>query len=782
MLKYALFSAALVLSLFAPILSAQTNVVPNPSFSLKQLVPTPTGTNPLGLHWVTRLNGTTKYPSLADPNHVDYWFRGNQATPDYYHYNSGNPIGFTADAGVKVPQNWSINGYLWGAGMHDSAYAGINIVRNSDGASGTPLGTFDYREYLAVRLSEHLEQGKDYRVRFKYALPQLVNPLAKTSGGTPAKAKYFLSKLGVAFAPNPNFITYDTTEGWETGTPYNRQLNLVVNMNNYVSVRNLPFADSAEWQTFQTRFTCSDSTLEYMIIGSFDQRIALGDIQVYPKGDIPDPDNQTGYEFYHFIDSVSVQEIESGACNCSSINVQMSKRDSLLEVANPDNCCFIASITPTAFSCDFFAVRVSQLGTPVSSPAIKNFGHIVTDTETVQVSFCIEKNENETSSTVLFEFLDEDSNVVCTKTEYVYCNCPCIMTQRQFGIIKLIPEPVAGDSGRCCWEYSVENSGSCDFLPTSASLAVHTYPSNGIFTPISPWVQSYISDRYKYTSAMGFPHGYSTSATKTKIFKVCVDSHDVATTPLSINVWFSADSVIPGVGCYAVDEQKLWCIESANCCDKLNIELRKYGTTSHDCAFRVVLSDKGSPDKCKVFGVRIKDSNGDTLYTLSPQGTALNLNTPKQIWEENLGGCPNSSAPNSYGIVRAYEIEILDSTGTIQCSVKDTIRCCYLIEVPFKPNLEEEPAPIPLSVGGIFSETKVEGNTLHYSIKNMGDDLHATIKLSDLKGNALLQRQVNLPKGNSAGEFDISQLASGTYFLSVQTDLWQTTRQIVIVR
>ena len=64
----------------------------------------------------------------------------------------------------------------------------------------------------------------------------------------------------------------------------------------------------------------------------------------------------------------------------------------------------------------------------------------------------------------------------------------------------------------------------------------------------------------------------------------------------------------------------------------------------------------------------------------------------------------------------------------------------------------------------------------------MGDDLSATIHISDLKGNVITKHKLNLTKGNSAGEFDISHLPSGTYFISVQSDLWQTSRQISIVK
>jgi hypothetical protein len=82
----------------------------------------------------------------------------------------------------------------------------------------------------------------------------------------------------------------------------------------------------------------------------------------------------------------------------------------------------------------------------------------------------------------------------------------------------------------------------------------------------------------------------------------------------------------------------------------------------------------------------------------------------------------------------------------------------------------------------MIAEATIEGGSLRYTIKNNGDALVATLRLTSLKGDIILQQNRTIPKGNSLGELPITQLSSGSYYFSVQTDLWQTAQQIVIVR
>ncbi len=790
-----IYAALLFVCMVSPVLFAQVNLVPNPSFKSYFHLPVAHDINPtndIGQHWITRLNVAPYSPTyFTDPVNIN-WFRANQATPDYYHSKAGFPISASdSNRGVRIPQNWGQEENLWGAsGIFDSAYAGISIVRFKDASAGSPLGTYDYHEFLAVKLSNRLSSGKEYLVQFRYALPEYDNTNEKKQDEENRKpAEYYLEKLGVAFAPNTGFLEYDNHNRWWSqgvGSNFNA-LGMAIDEWNYVEVRNLQYVAPGEWKTFESRFICWDSTLEYMIIGNFDRRMDLDDISPMP-GILTPPDSASSYQFYFFIDSAVVKEIETGSCNCTSIYVKMSYRDSTLEASNPDHCCFIATIAPTAMSCDFSAVRVSKSGIPISDPPITNFGHIVTDTEQVQVSLCIEKREDEESTVVTFEFLDEDSIVVCTQTAYVNCNCECGHLQRQWGNISVLREEVASDSGRCCWEYSVVNKGSCDFLPSTSTLNVSCSDSNGFekgfFTTFSPWIQSDSLGVRKYSSNQGFLHSSETTPFVTKVFKVCINPQAAGLPNPLLTIGFSPDSNYYQQSYCRNYSEYLSCIESENCCDKLNIELRPYSHNSHDCAFDLILSNKGSTSKCKVFGVRLMGDNGDTLYTLNPQSQALNLDKPKQIWYHNLGACAIVFGTGQPSLSdEAFIIEILDSTGTVKCTVRDTIHCCIQQSSPSKSSHEDNtPEPVELPLGGMITQTSIVGNTLNYSLKNMGDALGATIRLSDLKGNALLQRQVNLPKSNSSGEFDITQLANGTYFLSVQSDLWQTARQIVIVR
>ena len=256
-------------------------------------------------------------------------------------------------------------------------------------------------------------------------------------------------------------------------------------------------------------------------------------------------------------------------------------------------------------------------------------------------------------------------------------------------------------------------------------------------------------------------------------------------TSLKIRIALAADSnYFQYSYCANLIERELECLESENCCDKLNIKLKAYSNTNSDCAFDLVISNKGALSKCKVFGVRVRyGAGGDTVYTLSPQTTPLNLDIPKQIWYKDLGSCGivlETGLP--YPAAEEFTIEILDSLGAVKCTVKDTIFCCPVQSVASKSALDEEVKPIPMTVGGIITETTASSSSLRFVIKNMGDALHANIRLTDIKGSILLKQSNTLPKDISAGELDISKLPSGTYFLSVQTDLWQRTQQVVIIK
>ena len=776
--------STVILLLSSSTLFSQLNLVTNPSFILKTLAPVPTrDTNPMGMHWIVRMNNTPRFPLSVfnDPAHVTNWFRANQATSDYYH-SAASPTfpPFTDTTGVKVPKIWAQDKELWGAGgTSDSAYAGIQIVRFP--GAFYENGERDYREYITTKLGQHLKSGKEYLVQFKYATNDYVKTGLKGRTGQ-EKSGYYLKRLGVAFASNENYVDYDSTGDWKSPGLHKFIMPMYLGAGNYIDVRELPYAYPNTWETFATRFRCYDSTLQYIIIGNFDHRIALNDIGIVPRNS----DTVTGkisYEFYTFIDSVVVKEIETGSCNCTSIDLTTNQRDSTLEASHTDQCCFTTTIAPTPLSCKFWGVRVSLSGVPVSSPSTKYFDHAISDTETVDISFCIANSGYETGTNVTFEFLKADSSVLCTQNHLVYCNCTCGAAQR--GFIRSLFVPVAPDSGNCCWEFSIINDGSCGMLPSSASInsrLTFDFGNTITYTSIAPWIQIDTLDIHKFTSSRGFLPKYEKSDT-TKIFKVCIDPKAANINRPRIFIGLAdADNYYQNDYCVNLVDKELLCIESDNCCDKLNIELNQYSIFAHDCALAVVLSNKSSNSKCDVFGARIIN-NGDTLYTLNPQDTALNLSTPKQIWSNDLGGCQYEPIPSNWGKTRIYTIEILDSTGAVKCSVTDTFRCCPQQGLALKqPLQEDEREATPLSVGGVINDAIVEGNTLHYSLKNMGDDLSATIQLTDLKGNILTLRKLNLTKGNSAGEFDVSHLSSGTYFISVHTDLWQTSRQLGIVK
>jgi len=789
------------------------NLVPNPSFENYTIPPTPgvpdVSTNPVGFMWVVRLNDPTflfQDPDntiLGDQRHVHNWFRANQATTDYYRAlpTSGSgkytPLDDThPDAGVNVPQNWGQEDNLYA--NSGNAYTGIAINR-ANIADGT-AGTKDWHEYLAVKLPSSLLSGKKYAIKFHYAIADYRNDRQKS--GNKGKSPHFLRNLGVAFASDNTFVDYDQSETWasESGNAhYNALTSMTLNNDNYVEKSNLEYAPPGQWKEFEAYFQCPTtvSTLQYVIIGNFQYRIPLTDIDYNPNYDGAkiEIDEGKAYSFYFFIDDVSVVELETGACDCGSIFTCPHSRNEELEETHENSCCFTTPIIPDKTrSCVFTSVRVTNSsGVVISDPPLVTYDGVIKKfPDELNISFCTPKKTDEEKTFVKYEFLDASGNVICFKTEEVQCNCDCQMAKniiegpdgtRGRRFIEPTFTKIANENGDCCWEYSIRTNWSCTFLGNYGFEI--NLPTGTTITPISPWTETHVGSKYFFSSPTGLKYSKGPDDDNTvKIFKVCTDPQ-IEGTPAPYFYPIFKDNTIETI-CKKFPSLTLECKGSENCCDQLDIKLRPWGYIDYGpCKVDFIVRQKSSLTKCDVYGIRIK-SGTTTLHTTTT-GVVLNLDWPTQIWLDKLANCGVSLETGELvANCRTYTIEILgpnDSFGnpTVKCSVEKEFCCCKpRIPDASKLSLEEETKELPS--GGIITDATITGSLVHYTVKNNGDAINATLQLSSLTGNIILQKQINLITGNNINELDISKISSGTYFLNIQTDLWQTARQIIIVK
>lgn len=785
---------------YSPRIFAQTNLVPNHSFETYTLLPkaeTDSSNNPLGAKWIVRLKHT-------DPDHLPNWFRANQATPDYYHVN---PSYLTLDTyvpatgGVAIPQNWGQDVNLYAS--TDSAYAGIAIGRRPAKTGVTP-GADDWHEFLAVHLDSSLERNKQYVIKFKYAIPEYQRMGNKSNFKIPKYTYYYLKNLGIAFAPDTTFLDYDHNHKWYTESQnayYDATLRTFpLSTDNYVVKDNVQYVYPGTWGEFEAYFQCpaNDSTLQYLIIGNFQYRIPFDDIIEVPdaKGDYYAKAETEDFPFYYFIDDVSVQQLAPPNCNCTSIYTCPHSRDEELEEEHENTCCFTTPIIPDSNrSCHFTSVRITIDGNVVSNPPIVSYNDSISFPNRLDVSFCIPKYDDETQVRIKYEFLDADSNIICFKEENVQCFCKCeyaglpILAPNGTRLRMLIaPTLTKLDTGiaKCCWEYSLKNNWGCSFLGKYG--LEFDLPAGTTITPISPWIGSHIGSKYFFSSPTGLKYNVGASHDNTtKVFTICTDPQLGDTTPPKISPVFR-DTTNEFI-CKHCPPITLDCIDS--CCPQFDIDLESWGySTGGECKFNVIVHQKNALTKCDAYGIRIKSSTGTILHTTTT-GAILNLDSPTQIWSSQLSNnCesnvlyePGTPIPSSCD---TFTIEILgpnlpNGSPSIKCSVEKEFCCCWRLYPDLsKKSLESK--PVELHSGGMITDTRIIGNILQYTIKNNGEIIDASVQFSDLKGNIITRKQINLTKENNEGELDIPKLPSGSYFLNVQTDLWQTSRQIVIIK
>ena len=522
-----------------------------------------------------------------------------------------------------------------------------------------------------------------------------------------------------------------------------------------------------------------------MVIGNFDQRISLNHIKEISPNFPPKEDNT--YDFYFYIDDVEVKElVTEDSCTCTSIFTCPHTRNDSLEQLNAEKCCFTTPVRPRSISCDFRYVRIKENGTTISKPPIVDYGSIVPTDSTFEVSFCTTKKYGEEFVQVTIEFLDEDSNVVCIKREYVYCNCPCYYADDPIapGVPVKVIEPklkkIANDNnGNCCWEFSLKNNYSCNFR--DSVFMIQASVPGGIITPISPWTGSFQNGIYYFHNPNGLDPNSSSD-----VFRVCIPP-DTMSRILDIRMKSTTNN---NMQCHDFPPYTLECQPDTNCCDLLEVTLRKKSATAYgDCAFEVLVRQKNSPSKCKVFGVRIRKAQDSMImHSTGTSATPLDLDDYTYIWEDDLGSdCPQSVNPG-YQKSRTYIIEFLDSTGAVKCSTQKTFQCCYSSGSPGNQKMgttqEATDKPKQITIGGAFTSLTLDAKYLHYTFIN--NDEHengrAWIALVDMRGQKVIEKPLSLRSGTTMGDLDISNIVNGTYYLVLRTDRWQTSKQCSILK
>ncbi len=780
------------------------NLVPNPSFELKGIAPIPfvdgkypainnnnAEPNPQALHYIMRGDTTlTKYrpedyyDDDTSNRAVERWFRANSATSDYYHTDATVPIGYDANRGARIPYIWAADSL---SPVTGDAYAGIAVKR----VSGSNIAD-EYREYLAARLTQPLEQGKTYMVKFRYSMATYKS--AEEEKSEFYKNKYYLKKLGVAFVDTTQPIYSRATNGFSTTYWTTQSSDYFTNTLEFDSAgyqmvenNNLGYYEAPLWGEFIEHISPNQSGLKYIIIGNFDQQISLFDI-IRIKGRNGITPNSLGtYPFYFLIDDVEVREVANpDSCECKYIFTCPHTRNDSLENNEPGKCCFTTPIRPDPGACQFRFLRIKQGSTVVSDPPFIDFGGIVPKGTTVEASFCVDAKNNEDYTRIDMEFLDEDSNVVCIKPEYVYCNCPCYRLDEPIapGVALQTLEPeitkiANAPNGDCCWEFSLKNNYSCDILDTSFTIEARA--GNSTFTAVSPWQKITLGSNISFVK----PGGMAANSSSL-VFRVCTPPQtNGIPRVLEMNVKKEPTSNFKGSVCYSFPDVELECSADTNCCDLLEVILRKKSQTmSHDCEFDFIVRQKNGPKKCKFHRIRIKEG-AITRHITDSTGTAMDLSQETVIWEDDLGtSCPQSLTPG-YQRSATYTIEFLDSTGTVLCPVTKTFQCCYSSGVSSgsKMGMQEQSKNIKeLTSGGAITNAVLNGKRLQYTVQNKGETIPAKVQIIGLSGEVFQTVQSELKNGTNAGEMDISRLPNGTYYISVQTSLWQTSKQIIIMK
>lgn len=790
------------------------NLVPNPGFENTGIYPRPISKNtypgdtvsspdpnPRALHYIMRGDSSlTKYiyrdrvTNDTSQRAVRRWFRGNMGTADYYHTNAEIPIPMStgviipANQGVKIPNVLNADTlYPYGGG---NAYAGIAIAR-------TPgAGTSDeYREYIACKLLSPISYGPSYMVRFRYSMGNYINENERARN---QRARYYLKKLGVAFLQNPLPIHKTTLENvniitWihQSSDVYTNTMELSPTPHQLIEENNLPYAEAPDWGTFEAYFTPTAGNLEYMVIGNFDQKIDLQDI-IRIRGN-REPTQFESYPFYFYIDSVEVRQLENAdSCNCNSIFSCPHTRNEELQATNPDKCCFSTPIIRNSTSCNFRFIRVKRNNQVISSPQLIDYGGYVPVDSMVHASFCIDYQADETPITIQYEFLDEDSNVVCLKAGTVFCHCPCGLSSANIApgvatpVIEAEWEKTTSDSNQCCWLFKIKNNYSCTFREQSFTINASLI-GDGTITTLSPWSKTMSGSIHNFK----LPGGLQYNSTST-VFKVCTSQKPGNVPPSKIQINISELPLQPSGGstCASFDTFPLECVIDTNCCDLLEVQLRKKSELAYgDCAFEVLVRQKNSPSKCKVFGVRIRKAQDSMImHSTGTSATPLDLDDYTYIWEDDLGSdCPQSVNPG-YQKSRTYIIEFLDSTGAVKCSTQKTFQCCYSSGSPGNQKMgttqEATDKPKQMTIGGAFTSLTLDAKYLHYTFINNDEQENgrAWIALVDMRGQKVIEKPLSIRSGTTMGDLDISNIVNGTYYLVLRTDRWQTSKQCSILK
>jgi hypothetical protein len=193
---------------FASLRCEAQNLVPNPSFELKDTCPYAFG--------------------FQEGGKPLFWEKWNQS-PDYF--NACAP-GLGIDSLLDVP----LNGFGFQYAMDGEAYVGIY---------GYGLST-NYREYVGCELAEPMEAGETYQLSFFTNV---------AFGGTYSAPTWACNNMGMLFTMEPNIWSGSTEP------PFT--------VRNYAHLHSAAIiSDTANWTLVSGSFV-ADSAYQYLVLGNF---------------------------------------------------------------------------------------------------------------------------------------------------------------------------------------------------------------------------------------------------------------------------------------------------------------------------------------------------------------------------------------------------------------------------------------------------------------------------------------------------------------------------------
>ena len=225
-------------------------------------------------------------PSNTEGYYIDacrYWTSPNTGTPDYFNECSTDYDNLLQRFMFSVPENYI--GYQYA--RTGKAYAGL-VQTQTYSPNFTPLEQ-TFSEYIQVKLTETLDQGKIYELKF-FVSNVTNNPCGNSIGA------YFSSEE----------VNQDNYHNLTVDNQFQSDLSVFI-------------CDSSNWHELSYKFI-ADGTENYLIIGVFtllpETQMIDSNGEVISGVDLGD----YGANQYYYIDDVSLVEIDFSLPNVFSPN------------------------------------------------------------------------------------------------------------------------------------------------------------------------------------------------------------------------------------------------------------------------------------------------------------------------------------------------------------------------------------------------------------------------------------------------------------------------------